>query len=320
MPTVTKGELVQKAARRQTKPVYLDYTQGELDRAYTQAEWAPNMQSLMRAWTEAGQSLRPPDQGYAEYAYGAEACERVDVFDASGPIVHLHIHGGAWQRQSKEDCSFLAPTMKALDVPFVVPEFGKLPAYRMPQVLKQITVAVRWTYEHFVKAGRAEGIVLSGHSSGAHMAALVASQEISATLPVSALRAVLCISGSYDLHPVLLSTRRSYIDLTDAEARQLSPFTRVSETRVPIHLIYGERESPEFIRQSRAYAAALSEQGKLATCMEVAGANHFEVADQMRDPHSPVGHWLAKLLSMPHSASDLTTAQSMHPTSWGGTM
>ncbi|WP_159456783.1 alpha/beta hydrolase [Roseivivax jejudonensis] len=300
-----KGVRVQGSAERRSGSVYLDYSQEELDRAYTQALWAPNMQSLIDGWTRDGAACRDPGHGYAEHAYGPRDCERLDVFDAAGPIVHLHLHGGAWQRQSKEDCSFIAPAMRRLDVPFVVPEFGRLPDQRMPEVFDQIVAAMVWTYQTYVASGRAEGIVVSGHSSGAHMAALVASHDFGPALPVSALRAVLCISGPYDLYPVLLSTRRSYIDLTPAEAERLSPIRRVAQTRVPLHLIFGSRESPEFVRQSRAFAAALAGEGKLAACVEVAGANHFEVADQLGSHDSDVGFWLTKLLTMPHSAADL---------------
>ena len=299
------------SAATHARNVYLNYTQAALDRAYTQSLWAPNMETLLSGWAARGAPLRTAVTGYSEEAYGRAPCERLDVFDARGPVVHLHIHGGAWQRQSKEDCSFIAAGMRALDVPFVVPEFGRLPDYRMPDVLDQIARATLWTYETYVASGRAEGIVISGHSSGAHMAALLASYNFGAALPVSAIRAVLCVSGSYDLEPVLLSARREYIDLDDAERHRLSPIEQVARTRVPLHLLYGERESPEFIRQSLAFASVLGAGGRLASCAQIDGANHFEMADQLGDPQTPVGQWLGHLLRMPHSASGLPA------TSWG---
>ena len=133
------------SATNNDEKVYLDYTQAELDRAYAQAGWASNMESIMASWASHGFSIRDARAGHREVAYGPASCEKLDIFDAEGPVVHLHIHGGAWQRQSKEDCSFIAPTMRARGVPFVVPEFGKLPEYRMPQVLEQIARATLWT-------------------------------------------------------------------------------------------------------------------------------------------------------------------------------
>jgi len=293
------------SVKQPVRAVYLDYTQDELDRAYTQSAWADNVAELLEGWARRGPSCRTPAFGHTEEAYGPDGCERVDLFGASGPVVHLHLHGGAWQRQSKEDCSFMAPAMGAIGVPFVVPEFGRLPDYRMPEVRDQIARALVWTYRRFVASGPAEGIVVSGHSSGAHMAALMAAHDFGDALPVHALRAVLCLSGPYDLEPVMLSSRRSYIHLTAEEQDELSPIRRVGDMRVPLHLIYGGRESPEFIRQSRAFASALAREGRLAALVEVPDANHFEVADQLGTLDTPVGRWLHALLAMPHRTDDL---------------
>ena len=293
--------------------VYLDYTQEALDRAYTQSAWAPNMQALLDDWSERSTACRTPAFGYGEHAYGLSGDERIDVYDAPGRMVHFHIHGGAWRRQSKAACGFIAAAMRDLSVPFVVPEFGKLPQVRMPDVLDQIARALAWTHERFVRSGAADGIVVSGHSSGAHMAALLAAYDFAGKVPTTALRAVLCISGAYDLAPVMLSSRGSYIDLTEGERRRLSPIHRVADTRVPIHLVFGARESPEFRRQSRAYAAALAAGGRLASCTEIAGANHFEVADQLGTPGTPVGDALAGLLTMPFRPRDMAPDTAADP-------
>lgn len=291
---------VPSSAAAHAKNVYLHYTQAELDHAYTQAEWASNMAVLMDSWAKRGAPLRRADKGYSELAYGPDPCETLDLFGGGGRVVHLHLHGGAWHRQSKEDCSFIAASMRAQNVPFVVPEFGKLPDYRMPDVLDQIARATLWTFDRFVKTGRADGIVVSGHSSGAHMAALLASYNFGGALPVSALRAILCISGSYDLQPVMLSARRQYIHLSNNERKRLSPIERIAQMKVPLHLLFGSEESPEFIRQSLAYATALGRGGRLASCTRIEGANHFEMADQLGVTNSEVGQRLEHLLNMPH--------------------
>lgn len=300
--------------------VYLGYSQTELDRAYTQTEWAANIEEILQRWDERGVRCRNEGFGYAEHAYGAAGQERLDIFEASGPTLHFHIHGGAWQRQSKEACSFIAQAMQSIDVPFVVPEFGRLPDARMPEVLDQIAQALIWTYETCVARGRANDIVISGHSSGAHMAALLASYDFGDALPASCLRAVLCLSGSYDLHPVLLSSRRHYIDLTSEEAQRLSPIHRIEQMHVPLHLLYGERESPEFCRQSQAFAKALEQSGKLSACQEISGVNHFEIADDLGNLNTRVGQYAAQLLttkkpttvSSPQSHDALKTEQHLN--------
>lgn len=301
-----KTAIAMNPLRRQREPaVYLGYSQAELDRAYTQRAWADNVDEITAGWAERGKRCRSDSLGYSEHAYGDDCDERVDVFEAQGAIVHFHVHGGAWQRQSKEDCSFMAPAMHAAGVTLVVPEFGRLPQTRMPDVLDQIARALIWTYKTRIANGVAEAIVISGHSSGAHMAALLASYDFGAALPVSVLRAVLCISGSYDLWPVMLSERRTYIDLSPDEVRRYSPIHRIDELHLPVHLLYGGLESPEFQRQSRAYAAALALSGRLAMCREIRGRNHFEIADDFGDFDSKTGRYAADLLTMPYRFTDL---------------
>jgi arylformamidase len=285
--------------------VYPGYTQAELDLAYSQRHWAENADQILGRWSSAVAAIRAASPGYREFRYGPQADELIDLYPAPGRPrhAHFHIHGGAWRAQSKSDCAFLAPLMRAADLNFVVPGFGNLPQQRLPQVLANLIRALRWTYDNQIRTGRAEKILISGHSSGAHMAALLAMQDWAALgVDAAAFLGFVCISGPYDLEPVLLSSRRSYIDLSEAEARQMSPILHVSRSCLPLHLLYGSRESPEFIRQSRAFAKALESENKLAACVEILGKNHFEIMDALADPNEAVAQYVLKLLREPNAA------------------
>jgi arylformamidase len=285
--------------------VYPGYTQAELDLAYSQRHWAENADQILGRWSSAVAAIRAASPDYREFRYGPQADELIDLYPAPGRPrhAHFHIHGGAWRAQSKSDCAFLAPLMRAADLNFVVPGFGNLPQQRLPQVLANLIRALRWTYDNQIRTGRAEKILISGHSSGAHMAALLAMQDWAALgVDAAAFLGFVCISGPYDLEPVLLSSRRSYIDLSEAEARQMSPILHAGRSCLPLHLLYGSRESPEFIRQSRAFAKALESENKLAACVEIPGKNHFEIMDALADPNEAVAQYVLKLLREPNAA------------------
>jgi arylformamidase len=285
--------------------VYPGYTQAELDLAYSQRHWAENADQILGRWSSAVVAIRAASPGYREFRYGPQADELIDLYPAPGRPrhAHFHIHGGAWRAQSKSDCAFLAPLMRAADLNFVVPGFGNLPQQRLPQVLANLIRALRWTYDNQIRTGRAEKILISGHSSGAHMTALLAMQDWAALgVDAAAFLGFVCISGPYDLEPVLLSSRRSYIDLSEAEARQMSPILHAGRSCLPLHLLYGSRESPEFIRQSRAFAKALESENKLAACLEIPGKNHFEIMDSLADPNEAVAQYVLKLLREPNAA------------------
>jgi arylformamidase len=285
--------------------VYPGYTQAELDLAYSQRDWAGNADQILGRWKSGVDAVRAASLGYREFRYGTEADEVIDLYPAPGRprYAHFHIHGGAWRSQSKEDCAFLAPVMRNAAVNFVVPEFGKLPQHRLPHVLNQLIRALVWTYDNQVKTGKVEKILISGHSSGAHMAALLSMQDWrSLGMDAAAVLGVVCISGAYDLEPVLLSSRGSYVHLNDAEAEQLSPILHAGRACVPLHVLYGTNESPEFIRQASAFARALKRDDKLAACLEITGKNHFEILDALSSPDEAVTRHVLKLFREPNEA------------------
>ena len=89
----------------------------------------------------------------------------------------------------------------------------------------------------------------------------------------------LCASGMYDLGPVLLSARSSYVMLSAEEIEALSPERHVERVRCPVVVAYGEGESPEFQRQARDFAAALKAAGRPVELLRADGVNHFEMLD-----------------------------------------
>ncbi len=85
--------------------VYLDYDQTELDAAYSQSVWAPNMQRVLarrRARAEAALSrLGEPER----LAYGPTEIERLDLYrtDRTNAPIHIYVHGGAWRTGAGSD-------------------------------------------------------------------------------------------------------------------------------------------------------------------------------------------------------------------------
>src|SRR5258708_6275642 len=59
--------------------------------------------------------------------------------------------------------------------------------------------------------------------------------------------------------------------------------------RAPIVLVYGSLETPEFQRQSRDFADALTRAGKSAEIIRAEGYNHFEIAETLGNPYGPLG-------------------------------
>lgn len=266
--------------------VYLHYSQAELDDCYDQRVWARNAGAAVARLGELGEAARAVTPHAANIAFGPSRDERLDWFSpkpgasrgAAAPI-HVHLHGGAWRNLRKEDASFSAPAFLASGIHHVVPNFSKLPGVRLTDVIEQLARAVTYVHAHAADhGGDPARILLSGHSSGAHLAAVLMTLDWPTRgLPRDVIRAGLCVGGLYDLEPVLLSARGSYVELSREEAEALSPIRHAAQIRCPVALVYGERESPEFIRQAKDFAAALQLAGRRATLTTMPDADHFEV-------------------------------------------
>ena len=108
-------------------------------------------------------------------------------------------------------------------------------------------------------------------------------------MPPTVIKGGVCGSGMYDLKPVRLSKRSSYVKFTDEIEDKLSAQRHLDRLVAPVHLVYGTLETPEFQRQSREFAAAVKAAGKPVALSVMEGYNHFEVMESIGNPYSLFG-------------------------------
>lgn len=269
--------------------VFLDYTQEQLDAAYDQRVWSSNRDDVVAQYASLSDEVR---ERYVpqRFQYGPDEDEDLDVYATttpSAPIV-VFLHGGAWRGLSRKDSGFPAPTFVDQGMCFIALEFSVVPEVRVTDMADQVRRAIVWIYSNAETfGGDRDSIHVVGHSSGAHLAAVMLTTDWSTyEVPRDVITTGTCLSGMYDLYPVLLSARSSYVVLTDRERDQLSPALHLDEIDRPVLVLHGDRESPEFIRQARAFSAALRE--KENTFVVAEGTNHFEVALALGDASSSV--------------------------------
>jgi len=284
--TVARGR-----ARAEDK-VFLNYTQSELDRAYDQAAWAPNAASIQAGYAADSAAVRKSYRPRT-VKYGPSDAEVLDVFGPGagrGPI-HVFIHGGAWRGLTKDDASFAAPTFVDSGGVYIALNFANVPAVGLADMAEQCRGAVRWVHANAASfGGNAERISLSGHASGAHLAALVLATDWAREgLPPDLIKSALLMSGIYDLHPLVLSSRRDAPKLTEDAAVALSPIRHLDRLRCPVTIAWGDLESPEFKRQGMVFADALLGMGLQRSRFVLFDTNHFQVPLQLARPDTPLG-------------------------------
>jgi arylformamidase len=106
------------------------------------------------------------------------------------------------------------------------------------------------------------------------------------------------MSGMYDLYPVLLSSRSTYLNVTAEEAAALSPMRHLHRITCPIAVASADEDSPEFKRQSAVFADALQGMGRLANRTVVLNANHFQEPEQLARPDSTISQMAFSLMGL----------------------
>jgi arylformamidase len=288
--------LAGRRAFAQTGPaVWLDMDQKALDDAYDQVVYAPNIQQVLGRYADNSEAVRRRLGAPQRRSYGATPIEAVDIYPTTQPNapIHVFVHGGAWRTGLAKNYAFPAELFVHAGAHYVAPDYVNVTETGgdlMPMA-EQVRRAIAWVHANARSfGGDPNRIFLSGHSSGAHLAgvALVTDWRTFGAPPDIVKGALLC-SGMYDLKPVRLSARSSYVKFTDAMEDALSTQRHLARIACPVILAHGTLETPEFIRQTRDFAKALEQAGKPVTLLVAPGYNHFEIIETLASPYGLLG-------------------------------
>jgi arylformamidase len=108
-------------------------------------------------------------------------------------------------------------------------------------------------------------------------------------LPPDAVKGAVLLSSMYDLAPVRLSKRSSYVKFTDDMVHKLSAQRFLDGLHTPLVVAAGTCETPEFQRQSRDFAEVARAAGKPASLLVGVGYNHFELLETLANPYGLTG-------------------------------
>jgi acetyl esterase/lipase len=228
---------------------------------------------------------------------------RIDLYlpkkAAGKPPMILCIHGGGWSRGNKKQCPAVMMVKDGYAVASI--QYRLTDKAPFPAQIEDCKAAVRWLRanadKYHFSAGR---IGVWGHSSGAHLAALLGT---SGDVPAlegkgenaqfsSRVQAVCEISGPADLVQMYQDLAASSSEMApEAKAaiealiggpldaqRQVaiaaSPITYVSKDDPPFLIIHGDEDATVPVSQSRLFAQALKAAG-VPTTLEIAvGRGH----------------------------------------------
>ena len=118
---------------------------------------------------------------------------------------------------------------------------------------RQVRSSIAWVYKNAKSFGAdASRLYIGGRSSGAHLTgvALVTDWAKEFGVPADIVKGGVCSSGIYDLKPVRISKRSSFVKFTDEMEEAMSSQRHLDKLRAPVVVTYGTNET-EFQRHAR---------------------------------------------------------------------
>jgi arylformamidase len=304
-PALAENCAIGPAAHEKGQKVWMDMDQIELDAAYDQSVYAPLAGQILKRFASSSDQTRARLGAPKRFSYGQTAVEALDLYPArkTNAPIFVFIHGGAWRVGEAKDYGFPAEVFVNSGANYIALDFIAVGAANgdIGVMADQVRRGIAWTYKNAATfGGDANRLYVGGHSSGGHLCgiALVSDWEKDFGLPADMLKGGLCMSGTYDMKPVRLSKRSSYIKFTDAMEQAMSSQRQIDNLRAPIIVTYGTNETPEFQRQNRDFSAAARAAGKRVELIEGPDYNHFEMCESLGNPYGPNGRAALNLMDL----------------------
>jgi acetyl esterase/lipase len=168
--------------------------------------------------------------------------------------VLVFLFGGSWESGKKEIYDFLGSRMARREVVTVIADYPLSPEYQVEDMVKTAAQAVLWAKNNIEEyGGNPDQIFVSGHSAGAHLAAVLATnneyfEEIGIGNPIKG--GILIDPAGLDMNWFLSDYPKEgekYIKTFTEDPKvwkEYSPIYFLEDQKIPLLILEGERTYP----------------------------------------------------------------------------
>jgi len=237
------------------------------------------------------------------YVQDGHERQKLDVYapaEGKNHPVLVFIHGGGWRRGER---TLPPPKVQAYaEQGLITVSIGYrfFPEVTMKQMMADVAQAIRWVRDHAKDyGGDPDRLFVMGHSAGAHLAALVCTDDRylkAEGVPMAAIRGCVPIDVSvYDIPKRMTMSgsvgtgnfQELFGETAETQA-DLSPVAHVAKEKdIPAFLILHVADRPETKEQSHHFADALRAAGVAATVVAGEGKTHGTINSELWMPDDP---------------------------------
>jgi arylformamidase len=266
--------------------------QAARDAAYNNNAAVADSAKWIELRNHASADYRAAHPRFLDVAYTASERTAFDLYPAAYPGAPclVFIHGGYWQRNSRDLFACFAEGPAAAGWSVAIPGYTLAPQTNLRGIVDEIGQALDWLAANGPRYGIAGPLVISGWSAGGQLAAF--------HLAHPGIVAGLAISGIYDLAPLRDTNLNNALELSDAEIAEFSQL-RLPVTPKPLIISFGTAELPTLVHDAWRLHGLRSHEGASGKILPIPGADHFSILRELQVPEgalvraatSLVGKW-----------------------------
>lgn len=255
-----------------------------LEREYLPSLSNPDADVVFEGWKERAAATRARLKFRPSIAYGQHRREIMDFYPAANAWGCLvYIHGGYWLGFSKFETSWVAEGFLGQGLSVALINYPLCPEVKIADISASCIKAFEHLYKFVLGEVERRAILVTGHSAGGYLAAAHMIEDWATLgLPQNPIAGVLSLSGIFDVAPLMQTSLNANLHLDDAQAEALNLNALRPHSNVKLALAVGQHESAEFHRQSKTLAKSWA--ASKAQVIEVKGANHFTIVDDLASP------------------------------------
>jgi arylformamidase len=242
------------------------------------------------------------------YAEPANKPQMLDVYapeNAKGSPVVFWIHGGGWQAGDKSSADAKPKAFVDKGYVFVSTNYRLLPNVDMETIVHDVAKSIHWVHDHIAEyGGDPKRLVVTGHSAGAQLAALICTDDRylrAEGLTLGIIKGCVPVDGdTYDV-PAMIETgaaRRKALGQPDpkfghyekfgsdpVKHRNFSAVNHVArDKRIPPFLLLYVADHPDTSAQAKRLGSVLNDAGIAAKLFGAKDTEHSKINENLGLP------------------------------------
>ncbi len=197
----------------------------------------------------------------ADIQYGEKTWQKLDLYipnnteKANNTEANLvFFYGGSWDTGHKEQYYFVASKFANLGYWVIVPDYVKYPQGKFPTFIEDGAKAIAWLKNNIDQyGGEPQNIFVAGHSAGAHLGALLVSDQTylnNVGLEPNDIRAFAGLAGPYNFTPTKPEFVRVFEPPSNYPKLKVANFIDGDEP--PMLLLHGDSDKTVSLKNSES--------------------------------------------------------------------